>query len=178
MPGFGRYWTASAVSALGSAVTAVAMPVLVVQVLDVTALEVGIVNAAQFLPYAVLGLLAGVFVDRWRRKPVLVWASVGRAVSLALIPVLWMLGALQLWVLIALLLAFGTCAVFGFAATQSLLPQVVPRSRLVAANARLDQAEATARRPWDPPSGAPWWACSGRRSRSRWTRSAISSTRC
>lgn len=144
MSGFPRYWTAAAISALGTAITAVAMPVLVVQVLDATPLEVGIVGAAQFIPYALLGLVVGVYVDRWRRKPVLVWASVGRGVSLALIPLLWMLGALQLWVLIALLLAFGCFAVFGFAATQSLLPQVVPRSRLLTANARLDQAEATA----------------------------------
>jgi MFS family permease len=142
--GFPRYWTAAAISAIGTAITAVAMPVLVVQVLDATPVEVGIVNAAQFIPYALLGLVAGVYVDRWRRKPVLVWASVGRGVSLALIPLLWMLGALHLWVLFVLLLTFGCFAVFGFAATQSLLPQVLPRSRLLAANARLDQAEATA----------------------------------
>ena len=144
MSAFPRYWTASAISALGSAVTAVALPVLVVQVLEASAFEVGLVNAAQFVPYAVLGLVAGVYVDRWRRKSVLVWASIGRAVCLGLIPLLWLAGALHLWVLIVLLLAFGAFAVFGFAATQSLLPQIVPRSRLLSANARLDQADATA----------------------------------
>lgn len=141
---FARYWLASAVSSLGTAVTAVAMPVLVVQLLEATPLEVGIVNAAQFLPYALLGLLAGVYTDRWRRKPVLVAASVGRAVSLAAIPLLWMLGILQIWMLVVLLLVFGAFAVFGFAASQSLLPRIVPRGRLVPANARLDQADATA----------------------------------
>jgi len=48
------------------------LPVLVVQLLGATPFEVGTVNAAHFLPYAVLGLIAGVHVDRWRRKPVLV----------------------------------------------------------------------------------------------------------
>ncbi|WP_214466230.1 MFS transporter [Microbacterium flavescens] len=143
-PAFVRYFSAVAVGALGTALTAVALPVLVVDVLDASPFEVGLVSAAQFVPYALLGLFAGVYVDRWRRQRVLVWASIGRAVSLGLIPVLWMAGALELWVLIALLLLFGSFAVFGFAATQSLLPQIVERRALLAANARLDQAEAAA----------------------------------
>ncbi|GLI27273.1 MFS transporter [Agromyces rhizosphaerae] len=141
---FARFWGAAAISSFGTAVTAVAMPVLVVQVLGATPFEVGIVNAAQFVPYAIVGLIAGVYADRWRRKPLLVWASVGRAVSLGAIVVLWLLGALEIWMLVIALLAFGTFAVFGFAATQSLLPRLVPRTRLVHANARLDQTDAAA----------------------------------
>ncbi|HKS90602.1 MAG TPA: MFS transporter, partial [Tepidiformaceae bacterium] len=78
---FARYWTAATISSFGTAVTAVAMPVLVIQVLGATPFEVGIVNAAQFMPYAILGVIAGAYTDRWRRKPILVWASLGRAVS-------------------------------------------------------------------------------------------------
>ncbi|MDY0910655.1 MFS transporter [Microbacterium sp. CFBP9034] len=143
-PAFVRYFAAVAVGAFGTALTAVAMPVLVVDVLGADPFEVGVVAAAQFVPYAVLGLVAGVYVDRWRRRRVLVWASIGRAVSLGLIPVLWFTGVLHLWVLVVLLLLFGSFAVFGFAATQSLLPQIVDRRALLAANARLDQAEAVA----------------------------------
>lgn len=139
---FARYFSAIAVGAFGTALTSVALPVLVVAVLGANAFEVGIVNAAQFVPYAVLGLFAGVFVDRWRRQRVLVWASIGRAVSLALIPVMWIAGLLPIWMLVVLLLLFGAFSVFGFAATQSLLPQIVERRALRAANARLDQAEA------------------------------------
>ena len=141
---FPRYWTADAISSLGSAVTAVAMPVLVVKLLRATPFEVGVVNAAQFVPYALLGLIAGVYTDRWRRKPVLVWASVGRALSLGAIPILWLTGVLQIWILVIALLLFGAFSVFGFAATQSLLPRLVPRARLVPANARLDQTDAAA----------------------------------
>jgi MFS family permease len=141
---FSRYWMAAASSSVGSAVTAVAMPVLAVQLLGATPLEVGAVNAAQFVPYALLGVIAGVYTDRWRRKSVLVWASVGRALSLTAIPILWLVGVLQIWMLIIALLSFGACAVFGFAATQSLLPRLVPRERLVSANARLDQTDAAA----------------------------------
>lgn len=141
---FARYWTAAAISSFGSAVTAVAMPVLVVNSLRATPLEVGIVNAAQFMPYAVLGLIAGAYTDRWRRKPILVWASLGRALSLGAIPILWLTDSLHIWVLVIALLAFGAFSVFGFAATQSLLPRLVPRAGLVAANSRLDQTEAAA----------------------------------
>jgi len=141
---FARFWAAAAISSFGTAITAVAMPVLVVQLLHASPFEVGIVNAAQFVPYAVLGLFAGVYTDRWRRRPILVWASVGRALSLGAIPVLWLLGALQIWMLVVLLLLFGAFSVFGFAATQSFLPRLVPRSRLVVANARLDQTDAAA----------------------------------
>ncbi|SIC71097.1 Major Facilitator Superfamily transporter [Mycobacteroides abscessus subsp. abscessus] len=135
---------AAALSSIGSAISAVAMPVLVVQLLGASPFEVGVVNAAQFVPYAALGLVAGVYVDHWRRKPVLVWASVGRALSLGLVPVLWLAGSLQMWMLVVALLAFGAFSVFGFAATQSLLPRLVPTGQLVAANARLDQADAAA----------------------------------
>lgn len=61
---FARYWTAAAISSFGSAVTAVALPVLVVQQIGATPFQVGVVNAAQFVPYAVLGFIAGVYTDR------------------------------------------------------------------------------------------------------------------
>jgi MFS family permease len=141
---FARYWTAATISSFGTAVSAVAIPVLVVKTLHAPPFEVGVVRAAQFVPYALLGLIAGVYTDRWRRKPVLVWASVGRALSLGSIPVLWLFGALNIWILVAALLLFGAFSVFGFAATQSILPRLVPRARLLSANARLDQSDAAA----------------------------------
>lgn len=141
---FARFWCAATISSFGTAVTAVAMPVLVVRTLESTPVEVGVLNAAQFAPYAVLGLIAGVYVDRWRRRTVLVWSSVGRALALGAIPVLWVLDALQVWMLVVLLVTFGAFSVFGFAATQSLLPRLVPTSQLVIANARLDQADTAA----------------------------------
>jgi MFS family permease len=141
---FARYWSAAAISSFGSAMTAVATPVLVVQLLGATPFEVGVVNAAQFAPYALLGLIAGVYTDRWRRKPILVWASIGRALSLSAVPVLWFVGVLQVWMLVIALSLFGAFSVFGFAATQSLLPRLVPRGWLVSANSRLDQTDSAA----------------------------------
>lgn len=142
--GFRRFWAAGTLSAFGTTATAVALPVLVVEVLQADPVQVGVVNAAQFVPYAVLGLFAGVFVDRWRRRPTLVVASLGRAASLGAIALLAAFGMLTIPVLVVLLLLFGAFSVFGFAASQSLLPRLVPRERLLRANARLDQGEAAA----------------------------------
>ena len=135
---FARYWTAAAISSFGSAVTAVAMPVLVVQLLGATPFEVGVVNAAQFVPYALLGLIAGgVYRSVASETRACMGERVGRALSLGAIPILWLIGVLQIWILVIALLLFGAFSVFGFAATQSLLPRLVPRARLVPANARL-----------------------------------------
>jgi MFS family permease len=144
VPGFRSYWAAATVSSFGTAVSAVAVPVLVVTVLDANPFEVGLMNAAQFLPYALFGLIVGAYVDRFPRKPLLIWSSVGRGVCLGAIPVLWMMGALNLWVTAVALFLFGVLSVVGFAATQSLLPRIVPRPLLLTANARLDQSDAAA----------------------------------
>jgi MFS family permease len=144
VPGFRSYWAAATVSSFGTAVSAVAVPVLVVTVLHATPFEVGLVNAAQFLPYALFGLIVGAYIDRFPRKPLLIAASIGRGVCLGAIPVMWATGHLTLWATAAALFLFGVLSVVGFAATQSLLPRIVPRPLLLAANARLDQSDAAA----------------------------------
>lgn len=141
---FRRFWTAAAISSFGTALTTVALPVLVVQLLAASAVEVGMVNAAQWLPYAVLGLVAGAYTDRWQRRSVLVWAAIGRVVVLGCVAGLWFAGVLSVWVLVGALLAFGAGSVFGFAASQSLVPHLVPKAGLVRANSRLDQTDAAA----------------------------------
>src|ERR1700722_1510079 len=96
LPGFLAFWTASTVSDFGSYVTALALQVLVVVTLKGTATDVGLVSAARWLPYLLLGLVVGALVDRYRRMPVLVATDVARAVLLAAIPALWLAGWLNL----------------------------------------------------------------------------------
>lgn len=141
-PIFAKYWTAATISSLGSAATTVALPVLVVRQLSASNFQVGLVNAAQLVPYLAVGLFAGVFIDRWRRQPLLIWTGIGSAVLLGLIPALWVLGWLTLPMLMAILVGFGCLNVFAVAGTQSFLPAVVSRSGLFRANARLDQSDA------------------------------------
>ncbi len=143
-PGFARFWVAETVSGFGTYVTTIALQVLVVLTLDGTAADVGLVNAARWLPYVVLGLVVGALVDRHRRQPVLVVTDLGRGLLLTAIPLLWWLGGLSLPVLMAVMVTFGTLALLNDAASQSFLPRLVPRSALLAANARLDQSDAVA----------------------------------
>ncbi len=144
VPGFRTYWTAATVGAFGSSVTVIAIQVLVVSVLDASATEVGLIRAVQLLPYLLLGLVIGALVDRMRRKPILVWSNVLLAATLLVIPALWALDELSLWAVALVLFLFGTLNVIEFAAVQSFLPRLVPRSGLLAANARLDQSETVA----------------------------------
>ena len=144
LPGFAKFWAAEAVSEFGTYVTTIALQVLVVLTLGGAAFEVGLVNAARFLPYLLLGFVVGALVDRRRRKPVLVSTDLARAVLLCSIPLLWLLGWLSLPTLIAVVIVFGVMSLFNDAATQSYLPRLVPKWALVPANARLGQSSAVA----------------------------------
>lgn len=144
IPAFAAFWSVSTISGFSGSVTVIALQVLVVTTLSATPFEVGIVNAAQFVPYLLVGLLVGALVDRWRRRPILVWSGLGQGLLLAAIPLLWFTGHLQLWVVVVLVLLLGGLSVFSNAAQQSFLPLIVPRERLVPANARLDQSSTVA----------------------------------
>ena len=143
-PGYVRFWIASTVSDFGTHITAIAISVIVVLRLDGSASDVGLVSAARWLPYLLLGLLAGTFADRFPRKPVLVTGDFGRGVILVTIAVLGFSGWLELPVVLLLMFLFGTFSLVSDAAFQSFIPQLVPRELLVRANARLQQSDSVA----------------------------------
>ncbi|HEX6443699.1 MAG TPA: MFS transporter [Streptosporangiales bacterium] len=143
-PGYWRTWSASTISGFGSYVTRLAVQVLVVVTLHGGAAEVGVVNAAGWLPYLLFGLVAGVVADRSRRRPVLVGTDLGRAVLLGALPVLAYAHRLQLGTLIAVVSVFGVLSLLNDAAFQSFVPRLVPARLLTAAHARLDQSDAVA----------------------------------
>lgn len=167
--GFARLWTASTASAFGSYVTVLAVQVLVVDVLAGDAFDVGLVNAARWLPYLLFGLLVGVLVDRMRRRPLLVATDLLSAVALAAVPVLSALGHLDVAWLIAIMFVFGLCRVVGDAAFQSFVPRLVPRG----CSGR-PMPGSTSRTRWRrraaPRSPALWCRGSARRSRCSSTR--------
>src|SRR5437899_12879116 len=86
-PDFLRLWTAQSVSLFGSEITVIAMPLTAVLVLGASPAHMGMLAAASKLPFVLVGLLAGVWVDRLRCRPVLVAADLGRAVWLGSFPV-------------------------------------------------------------------------------------------
>ena len=142
--GFARVWTASTASSFGSYITVLAIQVLVVDVLAGDAVDVGLVNAARWVPYLLFGLLAGVLVDRVRRRPLLIATDLLSAVALSAIPVLSAVGSLTVGWLAGIMAVFGLCTLVGDAAFQSFVPRLVPARLLGPAHARLDQSDAVA----------------------------------
>lgn len=143
-PGFLRFWTASTVSGFGTPVTTLAIQVLIVLTLDEGAAAVGLVNGARWLPYLLFGLVAGVLVDRSRRRPLLVATDIGRGLLLIAVPVLALTHQLSVGVLMGFMAVFGLMSLLHDAAFQSFLPRLVPAHLLTSANARLDQSDAVA----------------------------------
>ncbi|WP_267900320.1 MFS transporter [Kribbella turkmenica] len=125
------------ISLLGSSVTTVALPLTAVLVLGASSVQMGVLGAVSFLPHLVLGLPAGVWVDRLSYRRVLVGADLLAAVALTAVPILAAMGLLQMWHLYLVVLTTGTCGLFAAIAAQSFAPILVPRRELLAANSAL-----------------------------------------
>jgi MFS family permease len=133
-----------AISQLGTQVTLLALPFTAILLLDATSFEVGLLGALEFLPFIVIGLPAGVWVDRLKRKPILIMADVGRFLALASIPVGHLLGLLHISQLYGVAVVVGACTVLFDVAYQSYLPSLVAREQLVDANSKLQIASSGA----------------------------------
>ena len=131
-------WTGQGVSQLGSQVTALALPLTAALALEAGPSEMGLLGAVTTAPWLMVGPLAGVWVDRMPRRPVLVAAELGRAALLASIPAAALLGELGMGHLYAVSFGVGVASVFFDLAYQGILPTLVPRERLIEANGRLE----------------------------------------
>lgn len=138
-PEFVRFWMADAVSTLGTFVSTLAIQLLLIETMGADQTALGVVRSAQWLPYILFGMLAGVVVDRLRRKPLLVLADLAAAASFGTVGALALAGELSVPLLAALVFVAGSASMFFAAAHQSLLPVLVPPSGLASAYARLEQ---------------------------------------
>jgi Na+/melibiose symporter-like transporter len=134
---FVRVWSAATISIFGSLVTRIALPLAAILVLGAGAFEVAILRGLELGATLLVGLAAGAWVDRLRRRPVLIWADLGRAALLASVPVAFALGVLTLWQLFAVSGLAAVLTTFFDAADNAYLPTIVERERLVDANAAL-----------------------------------------
>ena len=141
---FLRLWSGQTVSQLGSQISQLAIPLAAILVLDASAFEVALLGAIEFLPFLLFTLPAGVWVDRLRRRPILVWSDVGRAAALSSIPLAYALGGLTIWQLYAIGFAVGTLTVSFDVAYQSYLPALVGRDELVSGNSLLEVSRSGA----------------------------------
>jgi MFS family permease len=141
---FLKLWTGQSISEFGSQISALAIPWLAAVELHASPFEFSVLGLLGFLPFIFFALPAGVWVDRLRRRPILIVGDAARAVLLALIPVLWATGALEMWHLLAIQFVFGVFTVFFDVAYQSYLPSLVDREQLVDGNAKLQLTVSTA----------------------------------
>jgi MFS family permease len=141
---FLRLWAAHSVSQLGTQVSFVVIPLVAVVTLDASPAQVGILTAIGSVPALALGLFAGVWVDRLRRRPILVLADVGRAAVLATIPLAAFLGVLDMWHLYVVLLLVGSMTLFFDVAHRSYLPSLLRPGQLVDGNSKLEVSRSAA----------------------------------
>jgi len=142
---FRRYWLAQTVSLVGDEVTFLALPVFAALTLGATPAQMGYLTAAALLPHLLFSLVAGHLVGRYRHKRrVMIAADLGRAVLLAVIPVLWWAEVLtiqQLWLIAA---GTGTCAVLFDVAHSSVFASIVDRPDYVRAHTLVNGSRAAA----------------------------------
>lgn len=141
---FLKLWTAETMSQVGSQVTGLALPFVAILTLDVSAFEIALLGVVEFAPFILVSLPAGVWVDRMRRKRILVVADLGRAGLLLSIPVAYWLDVLSIWQLYGVGFAVGVFTVFFDVAYQSYLPSLVSREQLVEGNSKLEVSRSGA----------------------------------
>jgi MFS family permease len=134
---FVRFWAGESVSLVGSQVTALALPFMAVLVLNASPAQMGLLGAIGFLPFLLVTLPAGAWIDRHRRRPTLIVANVGRAALLAAIPLAAAAGALRIELLYVIAFAVGVLTVAFDVAYLAYVPSLVSRHRLTTANGRL-----------------------------------------
>lgn len=137
-PAFRRLWTGSSVSLFGSQITVLAIPFTAALILHATAFQMGLLAMAEALPTLAGGFLIGVWVDRSRRRPLLIGADIARALLLCSIPLAALAGFLSIGYLIIVALLLGTGSLIFVTASIALLPLLVGSEQLIDANSKIE----------------------------------------
>ncbi|MGV9325786.1 MFS transporter [Streptosporangium sandarakinum] len=141
---FRLLWIGETTSMLGSAVAGVALPLVAVVTLRAGTFSVGLLTAAAWLPWLLVGLPAGAWVDRLPKRPVMLACNTVSMAVFASVPVAAWSGALTMAHLLAAATAGGVAKVFFTLAYRAYLPTLVGGERLLAANTRLQGSESAA----------------------------------
>jgi Na+/melibiose symporter-like transporter len=143
-PAFVRVWTAATISIFGSLVSGIAVPWVAILVLGAGPLELAALGIAELVAGLLVGLVAGAWIDRLRRRPVLIGADLGRAALLGSIPLAFLLGVLSLGQLLVVAFLASVLTTFFDSADNAYLPTIVERDQLVEANAALQATGSAA----------------------------------
>jgi MFS family permease len=151
---FVRLWTAATVSLFGTQISQIAIPFIAAVLLGASAAEVGLLTTIEFLPFLLFTLPAGVWVDRFPKRRILVIGDLGRALMLASIPIAYAFGALTIWQLYVVGFVNGLMTVFFDVADQSYLPTILERDELIEGNSKLQVSGSSAQILGQPIGGA------------------------
>ena len=143
-PDFIKLWSAETVSQFGTQFSLLALPLAAIDVLHASAFQVAALTTVEFLPFLLVTLPAGVWVDRLRRRPLLILGDLSRAVLLASIPIAYGFDALTIWQLYGVGFLVGIATVFFDVAYQSYLPSLVDRRQLIEGNSKLEISRSAA----------------------------------
>lgn len=143
-PDFTKLWVGQVVSQVGTQITFIGLPLVAITTLDASPFELGVLNALDFAPFALVGLYAGVLADRLERRRLMIVADVVRAVILLSVPLAYFLDVLTMWQLFAVAVLVSSATVFFDVAYQSYLPGLVGHERLVDGNAKLELGRSAA----------------------------------
>ncbi len=124
--------------------TFLALPLVAILVLRESTFKVALLTTIEYLPFLLFALPAGVWVDRLRRRPILVLGDLGRAAALVSVPIAHWLGVLTIWQLYVVGFVAGVCTVFFDVAYQSYLPALVGREQIVEGNSKLEISRSAA----------------------------------
>jgi len=141
---FVKLWVGQSISLLGSQITFLALPLTAVLVLDATPAQMGFLTAAEAIPSLLVGLFVGVWVDHYRRRPILIAADLGRAALLIVIPIAAILGVLRIEHLYIVAFLVGALELVFDVAHRSFLPSLVKREQLVEGNSKLEMSRSVA----------------------------------
>jgi predicted MFS family arabinose efflux permease len=136
-PDFLKLWLGGSISAIGSQVTVLAMPLIAVLSFGAGPAETGVMTAAGFAPMLILGLPAGAWIDRMRRRPVRIAADLASALVVGCVPLAGFLGVLRLEHLYVVAFLGGTLTIFARLTVSAMLPPLVGRNHLIEANGAL-----------------------------------------
>lgn len=143
-PDFVKLWSSLTVTHFGGQITFLALPLTAALVLNATPFEVGVLTALEALPYPILGLFAGVIVDRMKKLPLIVATDLGRGLALLAVPICAWAGVLNMAILYVVGFMIGAMSVLGWPAYQVFMTERVGRENLVAANAKIGVADSAA----------------------------------
>ncbi|PAD21333.1 MFS transporter [Terribacillus saccharophilus] len=142
---FLNFWIGQTVSMFGSQISIMALPLTAVLIFDASTMEMGIYQAVASAPYLIIGLFAGVWIDRVRRRPLVIYSNLATGIILSLVPLLAWLGLLNMTFMYIILFLFGTSTLIFELSFLSFIPNIVDKKDLTEANSKLQSSRSVSR---------------------------------